>query len=152
MSDHKEPLKLTYKCLPRPWIFTLSPAIGPPQNHSVVLHATESTGLDQVSNSFSNFIGYNYLTKSFNLLNFHHILNSLQDRQGKISVFLSKRNSQYFSVRGLQCKFLVHMSRGKAHYSAKFCSSDFLNKTKEKTPTCLKLICLPNKIISNRLK
>lgn len=77
ISVHTKPLKLTYKCLPRPWIFTLSPAIGPPQNHSVVLHATKSTGLDQVSNSFSNFIGHNYLTKSFNLLNFHHVLNSL---------------------------------------------------------------------------
>lgn len=152
MSDHTEPLKLTYKCFPRPWIFTLSPAIGPPQNHSVVLHATESTGLDQVSNSFSNFIGYNYLTKSFNLLNFHHILNSLQDRQGKISVFLSKRNSWCFSVTGLQCKFLVHLSIGKAYYNAKFCSSDFLNKTRERTSTCLKHSFFPNVIISSRLK
>lgn len=50
-----------------------------------MFHATEPTGLDQVGNSLPNFIGYNYLTESFHLLNVHHIFNSLEDSQGKTS-------------------------------------------------------------------
>lgn len=129
LSDHAEPSKLTYKCLPGPWVFALSPAVRPSQNHSVMFHAAESTGLDQVGNSFSNFISYNYLTKSFHLLNVHHILNSLQDRQGETS---QTRATLTISP---SCDYSVNSQFTHPQHIPKQSSAHPLSSVRQKTPT-----------------
>lgn len=128
LSDHAEPSKLTYERLPGPRVFALSPAVRPPQNHGVVFHATESTGLDQVGNSFSNFISYNHLTKSFHLLNVHHILNSLHDRQGETS------QTRATLAISLSCDYSVNSRFTHPQHIPKQSSAHPPSSVRQKTP------------------
>jgi len=67
-------LFLTNKGFPSPWVFTLSPAIWPSHNNCVVLHASQTAGLDQMCEPLSHFGGYHHLTEALHPLNLHHVL------------------------------------------------------------------------------
>lgn len=70
---------LTDKSLPGSRILTLSPAVRPAHHHSVVLHAPQTTGLDQMDNALPHFRCHHNLAEAFNSFNLHHILNSLKE-------------------------------------------------------------------------
>lgn len=73
-------VSLTDKSLPGTRVLTLPPAIWPAHHYSVVLHAPQTTGLDQMDNTLPHLGCHHNLAETLDSLNLHHIFNGLAEK------------------------------------------------------------------------
>ena len=72
---------LTDERLPGTRVLALSPAVRPAHHHGVVLHAPQTTGLDQMDDTLPNLRRHHDLAETLHSLYLHHILNGLANRK-----------------------------------------------------------------------